>query len=113
MRLLCATNHCTHQAAQLCHAAQTIATLHAQVAALTAERDGLALQLAQARRERDAAKESAEFYLDLFCMTKETHMADWTALLAAYKAALVHEDDEDAVIAELERAELEREGAKE
>ena len=72
MRLLCATNHCTHQAAQLCHAAQTIATLHAQVAALTAERDGLALQLAQARRERDAAKESAEFYLDLFCTTKET-----------------------------------------
>ena len=23
-------------------------------------------------RERDAAKESAEFYLDLFCTTKET-----------------------------------------
>ena len=86
LRVLCTTNTCTLQRAQLCHAAQTIATLHAQVAALTAERDALALQLAQARRERDAAKESAEFYLDLFCMTKETHMSDWTALLAAWEA---------------------------
>ena len=51
LRVLCTTNTCTLQRAQLCHAAQTIATLHAQVAALTAERDGLALQLAQARRD--------------------------------------------------------------
>ncbi len=72
MRLFCATNLCNQQALALQRAAQTAATLRAQLAQAEAERDALALQLAQARRERDAAKESAEFYLDLFCMTKET-----------------------------------------
>ena len=42
MRVFCSTGRCTVQAAQLCHAAQREATLAAQLAAVTAERDALA-----------------------------------------------------------------------
>ena len=42
MRVFCSTGRCTVQAAQLHHAAQREATLRAQLAAVTAERDALA-----------------------------------------------------------------------
>ena len=64
MRVFCSTGRCTVQAAQLCHAAQQAATLAAQLAAVTAERDALAAALAEAR-------ESADFYMDLFLSEKE------------------------------------------
>ena len=66
-RFFCSTDRCTLQAAQLHHAAQREAALRAQLAAVTAERDELAAALAEAR-------ESADFYMDLFLSEKEaTH----------------------------------------
>ena len=59
MRLLCSTNHCALQAAQLCHAAQTIA-------ALTAERAAAQADAARLREELARANATAEFYQELF-----------------------------------------------
>ena len=58
-RFLCSTNTCTVQAAQLCHAAQQAATLAAQLAAVTAERDALAASL-------EAERTGKAFYEGLF-----------------------------------------------
>lgn len=63
-RFFCSTGLCALQSAQLHHAAQREATLTAQLAAVTAERDELAAAL-------EAARESADFYMDLFLSEKE------------------------------------------
>ena len=47
-RFFCSTGLCTLQQAQLCHAQQQNATLRAQLAAVTAERDDLPEELAMA-----------------------------------------------------------------
>ena len=66
-RFFCSTGLCALQSVQLCYAAQREAALRAQLAAVTAERDELAAALAEAR-------ESADFYMDLFLSEKEaTH----------------------------------------
>ena len=49
IRVFCTTNTCTLQRAQLHHAAQREATLRAQLAAVTAERDELAAALESER----------------------------------------------------------------
>jgi len=59
MRVFCSTGRCTVQAAQLHHAAQREATLRAQLAAVTAERDALAAAL-------EAEREGKQFYEQLF-----------------------------------------------
>lgn len=59
MRVFCSTNTCTLQRAQLHHAAQREATLRAQLAAVTAERDALAAAL-------EAEREGKQFYEQLF-----------------------------------------------
>ena len=59
MRVFCSTGRCTVQAAQLCHAAQREATLTAQLAAVTAERDALAASL-------EAERTGKAFYEGLF-----------------------------------------------
>ena len=59
-RFFCSTNHCALQAAQLCHAAQTIA-------GLTAERDAARAEVARMRVELVTANKTGEFYQELFC----------------------------------------------
>ena len=59
IRVFCSTNTCTLQRAQLHHAAQREATLRAQLAAVTAERDALAAAL-------EAEREGKQFYEQLF-----------------------------------------------
>ena len=63
-RFFCSTGLCALQSAQLHHAAQREATLRAQLAAVTAERDALAAALTEAQG-------SADFYMDLYCSEKE------------------------------------------
>ena len=58
-RFFCSTGLCSLQAAQLHHAAQREATLTAQLAAVTAERDELAAAL-------EAEREGKQFYEQLF-----------------------------------------------
>ena len=59
IRVFCSTNTCTLQRAQLHHAAQREATLRAQLAAVTAERDALAASL-------EAERTGKAFYEGLF-----------------------------------------------
>ena len=72
-RFFCSTNLCTYQAAQLCHAQQREAALRAQLAAVTAERDALAVQVAQAQEAQQESAASADFYMDLFLSEKEVN----------------------------------------
>ena len=58
-RFFCSTGLCSLQAAQLHHAVQREATLTAQLAAVTAERDELAAAL-------EAEREGKQFYEQLF-----------------------------------------------
>lgn len=58
-RFFCSTGLCALQSAQLHHAAQREATLTAQLAAVTAERDELAAAL-------EAEREGKQFYEQLF-----------------------------------------------
>jgi cell division protein FtsB len=67
IRLLCATNHCTAQAAELCHQRQQLAALRAELAAMTAERDALASQVAGLQRKATDAETGKTFYEGLFC----------------------------------------------
>jgi hypothetical protein len=79
IRLICATNHCTHQAAELCHMRQREAALRAElaerddtIARLTAERDVLAAQVVQAQDAAQGALEGKLFYEDMYCqLSKE------------------------------------------
>lgn len=66
MRFLCTTNYCTFLAAQHCHDRQTIATLCGENEALTAQAAALAADNARLCAERDAARESAGFYMGMF-----------------------------------------------
>jgi hypothetical protein len=67
IRLFCATNHCTAQAAELCHAAQREAALRAQLAAVTAERDALAAQNTALQEQACGALEGKLFYEEMYC----------------------------------------------
>ena len=74
VRVLCSTNYCTLLDAQHCRDRQTIATLRWENEALVAQVAQLAADNARLRAELDAARESAEFYMDLFCTEREaTH----------------------------------------
>ena len=66
-RFFCSTGLCTLQSAQLCHAQQQNATLRAQLAAVTAERDALAAQVAGLQDAARGALEGKEFYYRQYC----------------------------------------------
>ncbi len=77
IRILCATSRCDLQAAQAGHDAQTIATLRAQVAQVTAERDDLARRLASTQVVAQGAIEGKEFYYEQYKqLTKEAQWPD-------------------------------------
>ena len=74
MRVFCSTNTCTTQAAQLCNLRRALATTRYERDAAIAQVAALAADNARLRAELDAARESAEFYMDLFCTEREaTH----------------------------------------
>ena len=74
VRVFCSTNTCTTQAAQLCNLRRALTTARYERDAALAQAATLAAENARLRAELDAARESAEFYMDLFCTEREaTH----------------------------------------
>ena len=70
MRVFCSTNYCGLLDAQHCHDRQAIATLEGERDAAIAQAAELAADNARLRAELDAARESADFYMGLFCDTR-------------------------------------------
>ena len=66
VRVFCTTNTCTTQAAQLGNLRRALATARYERDAAIAQAAALAADNARLRAERDAARESAGFYMEMF-----------------------------------------------
>ena len=66
IRILCSTNTCTTQAAQLGNLRRLLATTRYERDAAIAQAAALAEDNAKLRAELDAAREGAAFYMGLF-----------------------------------------------
>ena len=66
-RILCSTNTCTTQAAQLCNLRRALATARYERDAAIAQAAALAADNARLRAELDAARAAAAFYMGLYC----------------------------------------------
>ena len=66
LRVFCSTNYCGLLDAQHCRDRQAIATLEGERDAAIAQAAALAADNARLRAERDAARESAGFYMEMF-----------------------------------------------
>ena len=71
IRILCSTNTCTTQAAQIANLRRVLATARYERDAALAQAAQLAADNARLRAELDAAREGAAFYMGLFCTAKE------------------------------------------
>ena len=67
IRILCSTNTCTTQSAQLCNLRRALATARYERDAALAQAAQLAADNARLRAELDAAREGAAFYMGLYC----------------------------------------------
>ena len=67
IRILCSTDTCTTQAAQLGNLRRLLATTRYERDAAIAQAAALAEDNAKLRAELDAAREGAAFYMGLFC----------------------------------------------
>ena len=65
-RILCSTNTCTTQAAQLCNLRRLLATARYERDAAIAQAAELAADNARLRAELDAARAAAGFYMEMF-----------------------------------------------
>ena len=70
VRILCSTNTCTTQAAQLCNLRRLLATARYERDAAIAQAAALAADNARLRAELDAAREGAAFYMGLYAEKK-------------------------------------------
>ena len=66
LRILCSTNTCTTQAADLCHLRRALATARYERDAAVAQAAALAEDNARLRAELEKARESAGFYMEMF-----------------------------------------------
>ena len=66
LRVFCSTDYCGLLDAQHCRDRQAIATLEGERDAAIAQAAALAADNARLRAERDAARESAGFYMEMF-----------------------------------------------
>ena len=66
VRILCSTNTCTTQAAQLCSLRRLLATARYERDASVAQAAALAADNARLRAELEKARESAGFYMEMF-----------------------------------------------
>ena len=71
IRILCSTNTCTTQSAQLCNLRRALATARYERDAAIAQAAALAEDNARLRAELATARGSVDFYMDLFCTEKE------------------------------------------
>ena len=67
IRILCSTDTCTTQSAQLCNLRRLLATARYERDAAIAQAAALAEDNARLRAELDAAREGAAFYMGLYC----------------------------------------------
>ena len=66
IRILCSTNTCTTQSAQLCNLRRALATASYERDAAIAQAAELAADNARLRAELDAARAAAGFYMEMF-----------------------------------------------
>ena len=66
IRILCSTNTCTTQSAQLCNLRRALATARYERDAAIAQAAELAADNARLRAELDAARAAAGFYMEMF-----------------------------------------------
>ena len=66
IRILCSTDTCTTQSAQLCNLRRALATARYERDAAIAQAAELAADNARLRAELDAARAAAGFYMEMF-----------------------------------------------